>query len=512
MTGVSSETALAGSSSWLRRRGELEFRPRTVVIASVMASLVLAALGCLGDICLGDECPHIRHARAYLQTGRRVPYDPIFASSNVRPVPFSGTPLWHAGLAGLWKLTGGESQCLAQAYQAGFYLLLLLSVYFGARRLWGPAEASWAWLLIATMPMVCVYSVVLYQDVPGVALSALAMLLLWRRNFLWCGVAMAAAYMTKMNVLTWAPWACLFALWWAGGPWQRRLSAAVRVAAPVAAVLAYDAVWRASVYDNWMGYAGRFVSGLSREARTARTATPTRYVWWKPYPITDVKSILSHLGPLLSVGTLVGLLRARDLKSGWLWGGLALALGGLLTILVPGGTRQMRYILPTALAMAFLAGKALAGLRPPGWLRVLVVAGCVLQAALAAGFVCHKRRISDPEMAAYAWIRDNTPEDARILFPEQLLTNQTGRVYVWEAANPAYILTEATDAERALLLGDLGVTHVAVPLRRLYDPQEEGAHAGGYPRDFVEKLPALPGFEKVFENSDFLIYRFVGPR
>jgi len=494
------------------RHTPLVFRPRTIVLASLVASVALAAVGSIGEVCLGDECAHVRHVRTYMQTGRRVPYDPRFADYHPRAVPFSGTPLWHAGLAVLWKLAGETPQVLAQAYHAGFYLLLLLSVYFGARRAWGAPEAGWAWLLAATLPVVCAYSVLLYQDVPGVALTALGLLLLWRGNYLTCGAALAGAYLTKMNALSWAPWAVGFAAWAAGRPWRRRVWAAAQVALPVAAAFGYDMAWRAGVYENLMGYASPPDSGVTVGGVRVLEAHPSGYVRWKPYPVQDLTSIVSHLGPFLLAGAVLALFRCRGRMSAWLWGALALALAGFAAIFVPRASTQVRYLLPAALALVYLAGRALGPLRLPGWAKAAVVAGCVVQAAAATGFVAAKRRIAPEEEAGYAWIRRHTPADARVLFPEQLLTNRTGRVYIWGAANPSYLLTEATDRQRRVAMRALGITHVAVPLRRVYDREAEGTHAGGYPRDFVEALPDLPDFERVYANPRFRVYRFVDSR
>ena len=511
------------SSSIVSQRGLLEFTPRTVVIASVIAAVLIAVLGVVGDISLGDENAHIRTVRAYVKHRTRVPRDPTFAGLRRRPLAFAATPLWHVGLAVLWGGSRSESQTIAQAYHACFYLLLLLAVYFGTRRIWDPVAASWAWLLVATVPMVCAYSMLLYQDVPGIAVTALAMLLLWRKNFLLSGVCMAMAYMTKMNVLSYALWAVIFAAWWAGGTWKRRAFAASCVAIPVAIAFGCDMYWRWSVYGAgpgpWsmsgglMGSAAPAQDGLTPSAMSAMRSLPTDYVVWKPYTVTSFRSLVSSAGVALLAAMLLAPFLARDAISKWLWACLCIALVGFVAIFVVWSQcMQMRYLLPVCLALIMLCGKALQRIRLPLWLRVAIVGGCVLQAAAASAYVSYARRISKEDANAYAWIREHTEKHVAIMFPEEALTNQTDRVFIWFSLNPPFFMAEATEEQQRELLDHFGVSYIAVPLRRVYDRHEEGAHAGGYTQEFVESLDNLPWVEKVYANAGFLIFRVIPRR
>ena len=487
----------------------LEFRPRTVIVASLLAAAVIATAGSLSDISLGDETSHIRHTRAYAESGSRVPYDPLFSSIDNRdPRPFGATPLWHAGLAILWRLIGSPSQMVAQIYQAGFYLLLLLSVYFGVRQIWSNSAASWAWLLIATMPMVCAHSMLLYQDVPGIAVSALGLFLLFRRNFLWAGVCLAVAYLIKINMLSYAPWAVVFAAWWARGTWKRRLRAAVFVAVPVMLALAYDISWRMAIWGRLIGAGADDLSGLSVNAMEAFCEKPANFVIWNPDTIYAPRSLLSHLGIPVILGVGAAVVRAWDHISKWMWGCVGLAAAGFVVVFVLPGWPQVRYAFPVFLVLVMLGGKGLSHSRLSRWLYVMLIAACVAQAGATCVYVFHQRRISEWDKAAYAWIRENTPEDARIMCPEQVLSSETGRPFFWGGANPSFFMTEATDKQRQELLTYYRVSHIVVPLRRVYDREAEGDHAGGYARDFVEKAHTLPYLQKVYENPGCVIFRF----
>jgi len=504
-------------------RTPLEFGPRTVVLASLAAWAVITLVGSVSDICLGDEPEHIRTVRLYAKHHARVPYDPLFRNLKQARCGLMATPLWHGLLAGLWDVTGTSSQTLAQAYHAGFYLLLLLAVYYGARAVWGTAAATWAWLIAATMPMICVYSVLLYQDVPGLAVSAVGFLLVWRKRFFWSGVAFGAAYLTKMNMLSFAPWAVAFAAAWSGGSWARRARAAALVALPLVTAFGYDLAWRWEAFGKTAtqltldavlrGPLPLEVKGLSSQALAALKRQPQDYTIWKPYPVYRPTSLVSHLGLAFVIGCPLAVWRVRDGPAKWLWACFAAAAAAwfLVFIVWAGDAVQTRYTLPMVLVLLFLVGAGLAQRPLARWQKALIVAGCVAQAAAALAYLHHGRQISEPEEAAYAWIQTHTPPEAPIMTPERILTIRTGRPSIWSTLNPPYLLTEAPHAIRRELLHHFGVSHVLIHRRRLYDRSTEGSHHGGFPREFLAEVREAPYLETVYENAAVILLRVRTP-
>jgi hypothetical protein len=497
-----------GVAAYLGECRPLRLGPVCVVVASVLAAAGLAAVGMQGDIFLGDEPVHVRNAHCFAHAWHREPWDPVTAMSDrFEPLLFNGTPLWHAGLGLVWRLVGAESQAAAQAYHAGFYLLLLVSVYFGVRPVWGESAASWAWLTAASMPMVCVYSILLYQDMPGAALAALALLLVWRRQFFWGGVCLAAAYFTKMNMIGFVPWAAAFAAWWSEGPWHRRLRAAALVCLPGAAIFAYDMAWRWEVYGGGTLGPSVDLGAVPPAVCELLGGKPQGLIVWKPYPFYDPKSVVSHLGVLGLLGAGAALLRARDRVSLWLWGCLALAVAGFYVVFVRMGSPQMRFLFPAVLALIVLGGVGLRNLRLPRWLLALGLLGCAVQTVAPALHLDRSRHVPAVEKEAFEWIRQHTPPRQRIMYPEPSLLVQADRPALWSSLNPAFFMSEATDAQRLATLEFFGVSHVAIPLRRTYDRKVKGPHHGGYAIDFVEKARSVPYLEKVFENPAFLVFR-----
>lgn len=153
---------------------------------------------------------------------------------------------------------------------------------------------------------------------------------------------------------------------------------------------------------------------------------------------------------------------------------------------------QVRYLLPALFIWVLLCGQALSGWSLRYGLKLLVIAGCLVQGLATCAYVYHYRRIPACEKAAYAWIRQNTPQKVRILSPGPALTNQTGRVYIGGHLNPMEYLSDACDSARQEILAYIHVSYLAVPLRFVYDRQEQGQRIGGYPKDFVENAHTLP--------------------
>ena len=169
-------------------------------ILLLLEASIIVVNGAITPVSLGDESHHFRFAENIYNTGKRAPFDPLYESGNPPGFFNNDPPLWHFGLAFLWKLTGGISQTIAQFYHIIFLILLIWITSLLAKEFTGKEEGGWSSaLIIATVPMVVTFSTLLYMDVPMTALSALGFYLILKKRYIEAGVASGLAYFTKLN-------------------------------------------------------------------------------------------------------------------------------------------------------------------------------------------------------------------------------------------------------------------------------------------------------------------------
>jgi len=177
----------------------LEQSFKSIIIISLLASAVVFLSGVKSDLSLGDETFHYRMARQIYDTGERPMYDPLFDAYDNTHLPYVNAPLWHYGLAYLWKLMGGPSPKTAQLYQSFYYFFLIIITSLIALEIYGIREAFYSALIIATVPLTVSLSIILHIDIPIAVFSALCFLLLIQKRFFWAGLAMGAMLLTKRN-------------------------------------------------------------------------------------------------------------------------------------------------------------------------------------------------------------------------------------------------------------------------------------------------------------------------
>lgn len=182
----------------MRARGQLA-RLLGVIVLYVA---VVVGFGVAGQVRLGDEAVVIRFTQNIYQQGRLVSYDHLYEGPyDPNGVLFRYGPVWPVGLATLWTIVGTPALWIGQVWQAAWGVLLIVSTWLVGRRLNGPRAGLVAALLVATLPMVVMYSVTLYLDVPYLAVGMLGFYFLLRRWYLPAGLALAVSFLTKLNGL-----------------------------------------------------------------------------------------------------------------------------------------------------------------------------------------------------------------------------------------------------------------------------------------------------------------------
>ena len=170
-----------------------------VLAASALATVWLVAWAWGTPPTIGDEGAHLRRAINLFEAGHRLTFDPLYPPDRVGYVGYWDPCLWHQGLAGLWRLTGGPAVASAQLYHALFFFLLAVFTYLTAREVQGRRGAAWAWALVLSVPTTVLGGMTFYTEVPMLALTAMAFYFLARRWSIPFGAALGLACLMKLG-------------------------------------------------------------------------------------------------------------------------------------------------------------------------------------------------------------------------------------------------------------------------------------------------------------------------
>jgi len=478
----------------------------------IIPSALIVLNGMTTEVSLGDESHHYRFAQNIYETGKRVPFDPLYESGNPPGFYNNDPPLWHFGLAFLWKITGWGSQTIAQIYHVLFFILLVWCTSLLAKEITGEESRWFPALVIATVPMVVTFSTLLYMDIPMTALSTLGFYLIVRKRYIEAGVISGLMYFTKLNAAFFFP-GFLFVLFWNERKIFRGfLKNALFFILPILMIYLPDLYWRkTNIVSQMDATAWNYVSyRLSMHLSGAR---------WKEYLnsyLTNPIDVVKYFGLAFLFLMLVYLFRFRnwDRKGAILLAPFISYL--ILFLMIFGMSSDIRYLMPILPFLIILFTPSLLSLKKI-WM-VMMVGVCLLQFITTSYYVQQKRQIPPEVREGFEYIRKNAPPNALILYPEENLLIYGQRKVIWsalEGKGPAlgglYLLFWGTNTkEMEALLKANHIDHILIKKSRIFDDQKE-YHTGGYPQSFVERLPHLPGWIKIFENSGVSLWKRAQP-
>lgn len=197
---------------------------RNIVLTTVaIGFLSILLAGIYSDPYLADEVFHYRLAK-YVYEQKAIPaYDPL---AHTNPLTgknyYVNEPLWHTTLALFWTITG-PSQASGQLFQAFVYVGLVFVIFLLGKELYGLESGYYAALLAASAPMVILYSILFHVDIPLMLLCALCYLMVLRKRWLWVGVILGLAFVTKRNSYFIAPAVAFCVLYYSEGRPREKL-------------------------------------------------------------------------------------------------------------------------------------------------------------------------------------------------------------------------------------------------------------------------------------------------
>lgn len=482
---------------------------RISVVIAGFAALVIVVAAATSDIYLGDEAHHFRFAQNIYQAGARVSFDPLYASGNPPGFFYNDPPFWHVLLALLWGATGGVSPFLAQLYHVA-YLILLLGVTYALARQSLPEEDTWLpVLLVATIPMTVTFSTLLYMDVPVTAMGLLGLYCILRGHYLAAGIACGLMYLTKLNGAFFIPGYLIILCWRERERLPRAVKAVLAFVLPIAVIYLGDMLWRkAHINPGFDTINASQV--IARAAKVRQEITINEY---QSSHTSNPLDLIKYFG--VSALAILGVHAARART----WGAREVLFAvPIASYLLPyallfGIGSDIRYLLPLAPFLVLFCVPTLGRLNRK-WQAAFALL-CLIQLGATTFHVHGQRKISDEMKAGFAYVSNQVPRDALILYPEENLLMYGQRRMVWSAVcNPKSgrlnglpgIFWPEDQSARETTLSVNGIDHILIKKSRVYDDATI-RHLGGYPSSFVKELEKLPDWRKTFENGAMVLYR-----
>ncbi len=467
------------------------------------ASLTVFAVGASGSVTKADEVHHFGFAQNWARQGlfHRPVFNPIYDSGDPPGYYYNGMPLWAAGLAALWQLTGIHTW-IAQLYQAAWYALLLTTTYLLARRLLEPVGAVVALVLAASLPMFNAFSVLLYMDVPTTAMAMLCTVLVRDRRYVLGGITMGLAYLGKQNALFLAPPLALWIAWsetfGSQGPWSRRVArlaaAGLMFAVPMVLVVLPDVIWRRTHLPQSLS------PGLDSLRQRASILISSHRL---ETSLTNPVDVAMYFGGLAGLGMLLYVLRrAWNRLEWWVW--LCVGLYLVAMTLVFSINTDIRYFMPAAPLVVLLAARGLEPLWKRRWGLAAIVLIAAIQFIAVLGYTTWRRQLSPSQKAVFTYLRDQTPERSLVLYPGEVLVTEARRPPVWSSlrhpGTGGYGLTaflrHQTPEQIVQTLRANHIRYAVVDDTHVYDDSIQ-PEQNGYPKSFTEKLKIAPGLELI---------------
>lgn len=501
---------------------------KEILLILLLGAVAVLSSGLTSEVSVGDEICHYRFAKDMYAAGRRVPFDPLYSTGNPPGYFYNSEPFWSGVLAILWRLTGNISLPLAQIYHTFYYLLLIVLTYLIGKQIYGKREGLFAALLIASAPMVVSFGILFYLDTPGTAFAALSLLLFLKKRYFLTGLGISLIYFTRRNGCFLVP-GFMLVLWFIDKESLiTKLKNSIFLILPTAILAPFDLKWRRIYIETptlTIPGVGRYASGGAWEYIAARL---TKLIWgsgeYLNSSLINPRDVIQYFGVALLAGLFLYFLFKKNKKEDLvIWACVILYF--VFFAYLFGISSDIRYIFPVIPLLCILAGSSLKAFGNLKWIKVVIWTICVLQLLMTAFYVHQKRLVPAGMREGFEFIKHNTSVNALFMYPGYIFIEATGRKFIWASFFQVEILTmgkkyptldfskdksafmfwnnKENDIKEILKVNKLD--YIVLNKSRIYDDAKV-KNFGGYPKSFVERLPILPLFKKIFENQAMSIW------
>lgn len=502
----------------------LSLADKKAAVMIILSSLVLLSVGLLTrKPYIGDEVCHYKFTKDMFRLQRRIVTEPdeIYKKAPYLHQRYLAGILWQTVLTKIWRITGGISEGVAQIYHTIYFIILITCIYLLAKGKYGEDVGINSLFVTVSIPMVVLFSVIFYMDVPLMAFTALCLLMISKKHYLLAGIALGLMILTKINGLFFIPSFLLLIYFYSEGTQKAKLknififsSVALLINVPDMHfryrhfMCIYPALQKLIPIASPMPLAYR-TNQIGRAEGKITPIAPANTVYY-PSSISDPLDTLKYFGfVLLVLIALYFILRKYQKKDNFIWITMASYAAAYLVFVCRNGFAHsdIRYLMPIIPFLIIIAGKTLSSLRGKSFRGFLLLI-CCLQFVATAGFTYSHRKIPEGIKQGYSFIKDNLPKATILLYPGRNIRDYAERLTIWHRLTPslAILFWQADEKEILEILTSNRVDYIAIKKLRIYDDSKVH-HTGGYPKSFVDKLPNLSFLRLIFENEELSVWK-----
>ncbi|MEW6170173.1 MAG: hypothetical protein AB1472_01225 [Candidatus Omnitrophota bacterium] len=481
---------------------------------------LLLIMGLNTHLYFGDEVIHYRFAKDIYQEGRRVAVNPVYERQGRFGYFNVYEPLWHFGLALVWKCIGKISFIAAQIYHSFYYALLILLTFILGKLLYDERIGLVSSFVIATIPMFVSFSMLFYLDVPAAVFVVLFFILFFKEKYFLAGITLGILYLTKRNACFFIPAIPLLIIFKHKKYFLKIFKIMFFLFIPLIIIFIWDLIWRKNNIGSLfvapaesIASSLKYVKDITIEKMALKKIMVTNEaITSKKFNIRAIQnSILINPIDLIKyfgigfwiIFSSYFINKTYKKKDLWLWvPGIIFIVFFLYFFKLKA---DVRYLMPIIPLLIIIISQGFVSIKKD-FIKKIIIGLCIMQILSSGIYIYSKRQISMEEKEAFRYIKENIPDKQLIMYPGPIILEETEKIAVWGAFYllPYFFWGTENDMKKIIEINKL--RYVAIKNAKIYDDAQE-KHLGGYPRSFVEKLSSLDFIKCIYKNNAISIWQ-----